>query len=45
MPNEKSEKNEKKLWDLLRNVTININEREKPNQWIICDNSDKHVFL
>ncbi|CAD8104021.1 unnamed protein product [Paramecium primaurelia] len=45
IPNEKSEKNEKKLWDLLRNVTININEREKPNQWIICDNSDKHVFL
>ncbi|CAD8125695.1 unnamed protein product [Paramecium sonneborni] len=45
IPNEKSEKNEKHFWDLLRNVTINTNDREKPNQWIICDNNDKHVFL
>ncbi|CAK91760.1 unnamed protein product (macronuclear) [Paramecium tetraurelia] len=45
LPNEKSEKNEKNHWDFLRNVTINANEREKPNQWIICDNNNKHVFL
>ncbi|CAD8125312.1 unnamed protein product [Paramecium sonneborni] len=44
-PNEKSDKNEKNFWDILRNVTININEKEKQNQWIICDNNNKHIFL